>query len=78
VSPGNGVSVSLGVTFYTSVTRQHARVYQVNRLMRNALKMTPSEPGESSVRDNLKASVGGLVGAAHYRRTKVEAPPGAY
>ncbi|MEJ8847698.1 JmjC domain-containing protein [Variovorax rhizosphaerae] len=78
VTPGNGVSVSLGVTFYTSVTRQHARVYQVNRLMRNALKMQPREPGQSAMRDSLKASVGGLVGAAHYRRTGVEAPPGVY
>jgi hypothetical protein len=78
VRPGNGVSVSLGVTFYTSVTRQHARVYQVNRLMRNALRMNPSEPGESALRDGLKASVGGIVGAAHYRRSKLSAPPGAY
>ncbi|MGJ7497763.1 JmjC domain-containing protein [Variovorax sp. RT4R15] len=78
VKPGDGVSVSLGVTFYTSVTRRHAQVHQFNRLLRQTLKMTPTEPGMSTLRDSVKAPLGRMVGAAHYRRNGGTPPPGAY
>jgi hypothetical protein len=86
--PGDGVSVSIGVTFYTSVTRKMARVHQINRLMRKA-GMSPAFPGESSTADALKAPVGGMVGMARaslsrsiapLRRIKhaAKAPPGSF
>jgi hypothetical protein len=82
------VSISIGVTFYTSVTRQMARVHQINRLMRKA-GMSPAFPGESSTADALKAPVGGMLGLARaslsqaiapLRRAKVAAkpPPGSF
>jgi len=78
VRPGDGVSVSLGVTFYTSVTRRHAQVHQFNNLLRRMLQMTPTGPGISPLRDHIKAPLGRAVGAMRYRRTGGTPPPGAY
>ncbi|VTU40675.1 hypothetical protein H4CHR_05403 [Variovorax sp. PBS-H4] len=86
--PGDGVSISIGVTFYTSVTRKTARVHQVNRLMRKA-GMSPAYPGESTTADALKEPVGAVVGMARaslsraiapLRRIKLaaKAPPGSF
>lgn len=86
--PGDGVSISIGVTFYTSTTRKMARVHQVNRLMRK-VGMSPAFPGESSFVDAFKAPVGGMVGMvrsslsqaiAPLRRVKLamKAPPGSF
>lgn len=86
--PGNGVSISIGVTFYTSVTRRMARVHQVNRLMRK-VGMSPVYPGESPAADAFKAPVGAMIGMARaslsraiapLRRVKLaaEAPPGSF
>jgi len=86
--PGDRVSISIGVTFYTSVTRQVARVHQVNRVMRRC-GWSPRYPGESPRSDAFKASLGGLVGSARAkligfgrsaRRFKLATtpPPGSY
>lgn len=65
-TPGNGVSISLGVTFYTSHTRRLARVHQVNRACRKYLHMSPRYPGVSTRTDGIKAPLGWLV--AHVRQ----------
>jgi hypothetical protein len=65
-APGDRLSISIGVTFYTSVTRKVARIHQVNRIMRKC-GLSPSYPGTSPTADAVKASVGGLVGAARVR-----------
>jgi hypothetical protein len=75
--PGNGVSVSIGVNFYTELTRKHAKVHQFNEVMRR-LGMAPSSPGASPIVDSLKAPIGHLVGMARYRKRKTQPPPGAY
>lgn len=62
-SPGDRVSISVGVTFYTSATRKAARVHQVNRFLRRC-GLSPAYPGDSPALDALKAPVGRLVGAA--------------
>lgn len=61
VRPGDGVSISLGAVFYTSITRRHARAHQCNRIMRH-LGMNPAFPGQSAWRDTLKAGIGWAVG----------------
>ena len=87
-APGDRVSISIGVTFYTSVTRKVARVHQVNRVMRRC-GLSPRYPGESPRSDAFKASLGGLVGSARAkmialdpsaRRFKLATtpPPGSY
>ena len=77
VKPGDGICVSLGVNFYTEVTRRTARVHQFNRVLRR-LGMTPSYPGQSRAKDSLKAPVGRWVAAARYRRIGATPPPGSY
>ena len=87
-APGDCVSISIGVTFYTSVTRKVARMHQVNRVMRRC-GWSPRYPGESPRTDAFKASLGGLVGAVRAkliglnpsaRRFKLATtpPPGSY
>lgn len=78
VKPDDGVSVSLGVTFYTSVTQRHAQVYHFNRFVRRALKVSPVAPGNSAFKDSLKAPLGHVLGATRYKLFRKPAPPGAY
>ena len=63
---GDRLSISIGVTFYTAVTRKVARIHQVNRLMRKC-GLSPSYPGESATADAVKSAVGGRVGAGRAR-----------
>lgn len=77
VKPGDGISISLGVNFYTSVTRRTARVHQLNRVLRR-LGMSPGYPGKSLARDSLKAPLGHLLAATRYRRLGATPPPGSY
>ena len=77
VEPGNGVSVSLGVNFYTSVTRRTARVHQFNRILRR-LGMSPGYPGHSAAVDAIKAPIGHWLAALRYRRLGGDPPPGSY
>jgi hypothetical protein len=76
VRPGEGVSISIGINFYTSITRRHARVHQFNRLLRR-LGIDPSPPGQSEPRDRLKAPFGrAAIGLLRLRRRDYEVPPG--
>ncbi|HEY4292610.1 JmjC domain-containing protein [Luteibacter sp.] len=61
VMPGDGVSVSIGVTFYTSRTLRTARVHQFNRVCRKYLGMRPTYPGHSHALDAAKAPFGYLL-----------------
>ncbi|MBT2326012.1 cupin [Variovorax paradoxus] len=87
-SPGDRVSISVGVTFYTSATRRAARAHQVNRVLRRC-GLSPAYPGDSPAVDALKAPAGRLIGAARaaiVRRVGAAArfklptapPPGSY
>jgi hypothetical protein len=74
VVPGDGVSISIGVTFYTSVTRRYALVHQVNRALRR-MGLDPTPPGRSAWRDILKAPLGKAIVATQKRRSKKYVPP---
>mgnify|MGYP003583380133 CR=1 FL=1 len=75
--PGDGISISLGVNFYTSVTRRTARVHQFNRVLRR-IGISPSYPGQSAAVDAVKAPLGYWLAAARYRRIGATPPPGSY
>jgi hypothetical protein len=77
VKVGNGVSISLGVVFYTPQTRHHARIHQCNRVLRS-LGLQPKEPGVSAWRDAIKAPLGHTFGAYKVRFRGYDAPPGSY
>jgi hypothetical protein len=58
--PGDGVSISIGVVFYTEVTRRAANVHALNLLLRR-LGITPRELGESATIDWLKYPFGRVL-----------------
>jgi hypothetical protein len=57
VVPGDGVSISIGVVFYTDVTRRRANIHALNTLLRR-LGLAPRDPGESEWLDRLKYPLG--------------------
>lgn len=57
VQPGDGVAISIGVVFYTDVTRRTAYVHAVNLQLRR-LGLNPAEPGESAWKDRIKYLLG--------------------
>jgi hypothetical protein len=77
VNGDDKVSVSIGINFYTDLTRRHAQVHQFNSVIRK-LGVSPRGPGESTLVDAMKAPIGHIVGAARYWRRRQDPPPGAY
>ena len=77
VKPGDGISVSIGVNFYTPLTRTHARVHQFNEAIRR-FGVNPTSPGVSIVKDLIKAPVGRVLGAARALRRGEKLAPGSY
>jgi len=60
--PGDGVSVSIGVVFYTAHTRYRAYVHAWNLFLRR-FGLDPREPGASAAADSVKHACGrALVG----------------
>lgn len=57
VTPGDGVSISIGVVFYTDVTRRRANIHALNLVLRR-LGFSPRDPGESEWLDRLKYPFG--------------------
>jgi hypothetical protein len=69
--PGDGVSISIGVVFYTEVTRRHAHTHAGNVLLRK-MGFSPTWPGQSALADAVKRPLGsGFVWARKvFRGTK--------
>ncbi len=57
VTPGQAVSVSIGVVFYSATTRRRARVHACNVMLRR-LGWQPAQPGQSTWVDAAKAALG--------------------
>lgn len=74
-TPGDGVAISIGVDFYTDVTRRNARVHAFNRLLRKA-GLAPRLPGRSDALDRLKAPFGAAAVALARRLRGYTPPPG--
>ena len=73
VRPGDGVSVSIGIVFYTKVTRRHANVHAFNQVLRR-FGLAPQPPGQSPAIDAVKYPLGRAVVAAR-RLTRGYTPP---
>ena len=67
--PGDGVSVSIGVVFYTEHTRRRARIHAWNLFLRQR-GLDPREPGASPLVDGVKTLCGGALvrGKRTFRR----------
>lgn len=78
VRPGDGVSISIGVVFYSATTRRQAQIHQCNRLLRK-LGLRPGFPGPAkTLGDAIKAPLGRAIAASRARLRGYVAPPGAY
>ena len=76
VRPGDGVAISIGINFYTRVTRRRALAHQANRLLRRA-GLDPRRPGQSAWVDAVKMPLGALaLEWLARRRTGYVEPPG--
>jgi len=74
--PGDGVSISIGVVFYTDVTKRAAYVHAWNLLLRTRFGLTPREPGESVWLDRLKYPLGRALIWAKKTFGKFQPKPG--
>lgn len=72
VSPENGVSISIGVVFYTETTRKHAYIHSLNRFCRR-MKLAPKFPGESKF-DDIKFTLGKVL-VGFKKRFRSYTPP---
>lgn len=57
VKPGDGVSVSIGIVFYTNLTRRNAYIHACNQLLRR-LGLSPEFPSKLPLADALKYAGG--------------------
>jgi len=53
VVPGDGVSMSIGIVFYTAATRRAANIHALNLFLRNH-GFNPAPPGQSALLDAIK------------------------
>lgn len=61
VNPGNGVTASIGLTFYNEETRKAAYVHSFNNFLRRFLGAQPRPPRQSSNLDTLKYPLGRII-----------------
>lgn len=76
VTPGDGVSVSLGIVFYTDFTRKQARIHQFNHLLRK-LGITPRPVPTRPPLNSLKGMLGYLYALVRKLLLGYKPPPGA-
>ena len=74
VSPENGVSISIGMVFYTDATRRDAYIHSFNRFMRK-FYLDPKFPGESRY-DDVKSLLGRWLVALKKRLRNYTPPTG--
>ena len=77
VTPSDGVSVSIGVVFYTDYTRHQAQIHQCNTVLRR-LGLNPAAPGRGYWSDFVKGKMGHYLAAVKARYHDYSPPPGSY
>lgn len=73
--PGDGVSISIGVNFYTAVTRRNAYIHALNQYLRR-FGMSPRSPGVRGNLDALKYPLGRLLVQSKRRFSDFSPPAG--
>lgn len=76
VSKGDEVVVSIGIVFYTNVTRKAAYVYSLNSLLRKYFGLQPKSPRKSPWLDTLKYPFARLLVGLRRRFRGYKPPPG--
>lgn len=77
VSASDGVSISIGVVFYTDHTRRVAQVHQCNTVLRK-FGIKPKPPGVNPLADAIKRPLGHYLAAIKSRFREYDPPPGSY
>jgi hypothetical protein len=72
--PGDGVSISIGIVFYTDETKRHANIHALNQVLRR-FGANPRPPGESGL-DGVKYPLGRAVVGLRKRLQGFEPPTG--
>jgi hypothetical protein len=75
VKPGDGVSISIGINFYSDETKRRSYVLALNRMLRK-LGMSPNGPDESLLLDTLKYPFGIAAVQAQRVLRGYKPPPG--
>jgi hypothetical protein len=75
VKPGDGVSISIGVNFYSRETQQTARIHCLNEFLRRRIGLRPKFPGRSALTDSLKQPMCDWL-LAQRRRKGIPSVPG--
>jgi hypothetical protein len=57
VKPGDGVSISIGVVFYTPHTYRQATIHSMNQMLRRRLKIEPRPPNANGRGDFLRSVI---------------------
>ena len=73
-TPGDDVAISIGINFYTPVTRKRANIHALNEMLRK-LGLNPTFPGQSPALDSVKYPIAKAYLAVQKMRG-FEAPPG--
>jgi hypothetical protein len=74
-NPGNEVAISIGINFYTNVTRHNAYVHTANAVLRR-LGFNPQAPGHIAGLDGLKYPLGRTIVAWRKLIRGYAPPPG--
>ncbi len=77
VQQSDGISISIGVVFYTEHTRRQAQIHQCNAVLRR-LGLDPSPPGSSPLLDATKRHLGHSLAVVKKRFRGYNPPPGSY
>jgi mannose-6-phosphate isomerase-like protein (cupin superfamily) len=75
VSPGDGISISIGVVFYSKHTYRHANIHALNAVLRR-FGMQPSQPGKNATLDAIKFRLGRALVWARRRFRGYQPPAG--
>ncbi len=77
VQESDGISISIGVVFYTEYTRRQAQIHQCNAVLRR-LGLDPSPPGSAPLLDATKCHIGHSLAAMKKRFRGYNPPPGSF
>ncbi len=77
VQAADGISISIGVVFYSAHTRRQAQIHQCNAVLRR-LGLDPSPPGSAGFVNTTKRHLGHSLAVVKKRFRGYNPPPGSY
>jgi hypothetical protein len=75
VKEGDSVAISVGVVFYTHLTRRQAQIRAFNHFLRWKCRFSPAPLGKSALVDSIKAVLGRMLVKLRGKLTEYKVPP---